>query len=476
MPEAIFCKYHQQTPARWHCVNCATDVCNSCVNDYISDTSPRCAVCNEQLEDVGQEAMIPPFWHKTPLFFKIPLSISAITVMLAIIFFSYIALQIPIIGWLVLAIVMPVVFLKYAYMTLQNVSAGNLNAPNLGEIFSDNDYAIVFKQVAISIILLAPTTEILAFNGTLGLLWYFLVLFLMPATVMVLSVEQRFFSAVNPILLLSFVQRIGFSYLGLYVLLVIVSGGPTIIIEAVLATGELSLFVLVLYVILEMYFTLVVFSIMGYVLLKYHHRLGYQIDVSAEELFGNYHPAPNVHPMLKDIEVLIKENQPKLAWQKLQGRIEENPGDFTLKIRLHKLLLMNRRFEQMLRDAPRLIHALLNGNDKAQAVDIYRDCLQAKADFTLPRAQLHLPLAEIMLQMGQFKLISHLLNRYHERFPADDKIAETYFVLAKSLSEGLGEDKKALSVLNFIEKIAPEGPVKEQVNEYQNMIRQLNKS
>ncbi|MBT7443151.1 MAG: hypothetical protein HN790_04215, partial [Methylococcales bacterium] len=178
--------------------------------------------------------MIPPFWQKTALFFKIPFSVTAISVIFAMLVLGNLASKIPIIGTLLVFIVIPTLFLKYAYLTLENVSNGNLTAPTFKDIFQDNDYAIVFKQIFILILLFIPTAKLSEISPALGIAWYFLILFLIPATVMVLSVEQRFTQAVNPILLLSFVQKIGVPYLGLYVFLLIVSGGPTIIMELIL--------------------------------------------------------------------------------------------------------------------------------------------------------------------------------------------------------------------------------------------------
>ncbi len=480
MSEATFCKYHQQIPARWFCKQCGIDFCSSCVNDQLYTNPPQCALCNEPLSDAGSEAMIPPFWHKIPLFFKIPLSLSSLIVMLALLCIGYIFTWIPIVGWLMLLIVTPAIFFKYAYLTLQNVAAGELVAPDIKILFEDSDYNIVFKQLFVFIFLFAPMTKIFGISFILGLLWYFLILFLMPATVMVLSVEQSFLKAINPLMLISFVRRIGFSYLGLYLLIMIVSGGPTIIMELLFGLSELQMndssvnaFAVIFYVILQMYFTLVIFSIMGYVLLKYHHRLGYEISAPIEELFGNKLKAPKIHPLLKDVEVLVKESRPIDALYRLRDRLPANANDMILRMRFHKMLFSNKKYEAMLEHASSFIQLLLNSNDKAQAVDVYRDCLTADKNFSLDGVDNYQLLAETMLQVGQYKLIVRLLNGFHKQFSDYKKIPEVYFVLARALSDGLDNDTKALLVLNFILKKYPDAAIRQQVLMYRDTVQKL---
>ncbi len=480
MSEATYCKYHQQIPARWYCEQCGIDFCNSCVNDLLSSEPPQCAICNQSLSDMGYESIVPPFWYKIPLFFKIPLSIPSIIVILALLCAGYIFSWIPIVGWLLLLVVPPVLFFKYAYLTLQNIASGELCAPPLEELFKDNDYDIVFKQLFILFLLFAPMMKIMSASYVLGLFWYFLVLFLLPATAMVLSIEQNLFKAINPLVLISFVMRIGFSYLGLYLLIMIISGGPTIIIEMVIGNWDMEssnsssiISLLIFYAVLQMYFTLVIFSIMGYVLLKYHHRLGYQVSAPIEVLFGDKRKIPKVHPLLKDIEVLVKENKTEDALSKLQSRVLENKNDLVLRLRFHKMLASNRKFDIMFNHAPPFIRLLLEGNDKAQAVDVYRDCVSADKNFVLEDVNVYLPLANIMFQIGQYRLILKLLNSFHKRFADFQQIPQVYFVLAKALSDGLNNDEKSLSVINFILKNYPRSGITDQLIDYKKNVQNL---
>ncbi|MCU7835286.1 MAG: hypothetical protein KZQ83_08525 [gamma proteobacterium symbiont of Taylorina sp.] len=480
MSETTYCKYHQHIPSRWYCEQCGIDFCNSCVNDQLYSDPPQCALCHEVLSDMGDESNIPPFWHKIHLFFRIPLTLPSILVIIVLLCLGYIFSLIPIVGWLMLLIVIPAIFFKYAYLMLQNIASGELKAPALNILFENNDYDIIFKQIFILIFLFSPMSKIIEFNFILGLAWYFLILFLIPATVMVLSIGQNFFQAINPLALITLIMQIGFSYLGLYLLITIISGGPTIIMEMVIGLSDMQLsdlsehpYLFVFYAVLQMYFTLVIFSIMGYVLLKYHHRLGYTISAPIVELFGEQKSIAKIHPLLKDIEVLAKENKIEEALHRLQSRLPENKNDIVLRLRFHKILLNYRKFESMLLHAPSLIQLLLNSNDKAQAVDVYRDCINVDKEFSPADVNLFFPLAEIMFQVGQYRLIVTLLNGFHKLFPDYQQTPDVYFILARALSDGLDNDTTSLSVLDFILKKYPDTVIKPQLITYRDTVQKL---
>jgi hypothetical protein len=480
MIHTAHCKYHQNTPARWYCRSCGITFCSQCVNDQLYDDPPQCALCNEPLSDMGFEGIIPPFWHKIPLFFKIPASLSAIIVMGFLIGLGYIASWVPVIGWLVLLLVIPVIYLKYCYLTLQTIASGEMRAPDLKLLLQDSDYGIVFKQLGILFVLFAPTADILQYNRVLGILWYLFILFLIPATVMVLSVEKSFFKAVNPFLLLSFVQRIGFSYIGLYLLIAIISGGPMIILEIVIGISDFEsdkisdyIYLFIIFAILQMYFNLVIFSIMGYVLLRFHYRLGYQVDAPIEALFGKSANLPKIHPLLKDVEVLARENRPIDALKRLQTRLDDNASDLILRMRFHRMLFTNNRYPAMLEHARSLIPLALSSNDKAQAVEVYHDCLEADKDYVLTDLNLYLPLAQTMLKVRQYQLIIRLLNRFHLQHPQYPQLTELYLILARALSDGLNNDEKALTILDFLLQQYPEASNKQAIIQYRQSLKKL---
>jgi len=143
---AIDCKYHSETPARWRCDTCHTNMCSSCVNDQADADAPRCVMCGEPLADNGLEDFIPPFWAKMPLFFSLPLTLPALSFIALMLIAGNIALYLPFIGILIVLFVLPTVFLKYAYLLLENVSDGRMLAPSVSDVLRDNDYSIVYKH------------------------------------------------------------------------------------------------------------------------------------------------------------------------------------------------------------------------------------------------------------------------------------------------------------------------------------------
>lgn len=477
MPQYDNCKYHQQTPARWYCNKCYINFCTACVNDLNNTDPPDCAICGNPLKDKGLEALIPPFWDKVPSFFKLVLAKPVIILIAILISCGYLLPAIPVVGWLFTLIILPLVFLKYAYLLLQEVAFGELRAPALTQIMQDDEYQIIFKQIFMLALLFSPLDALSELSPALMYVYYLLALFLIPATIMVLSMENNLLKAVNPLILLTFIKRIGFSYLGLYLLLITISGGPGIVFETIIssfyADGYLHgdrFFFIALFAALQMYFTLVIFAVMGYFLLKYHHRLGYQIEANLDNIIGGFTKPPPIHALLKDIEVLIRENQHSKALEILRERLMDNLQDIEIRKRYHKLLLINGEHTRLINHGDDLINLLLSSKEPGKAITIYQDCIKIKEDFFPTKVENYLPLAEIMMRLGHFRWVVKLLSGFHHRFPQYDDIANLYFLLARALGDGLKQDKAAIQVLSFILEKYPQAQNKTEVQNYLRII------
>jgi len=480
MSQHVHCKYHQQTPARWHCGKCYINYCSSCINDLNHDNPPDCAICGHPLQDKGLEALIPPFWNKIPLFFKLVFAKPVLILMVLLILCGYILPAIPVVGGLFTVIILPLIFLKYAYLLLQKVAFGELQAPTLTQIMQEDEYQIIFKQIFVLALLFAPLDALADISPLIMYTYYLFALFLIPATIMVLSMEDNFFRSINPLILLTFIKRIGFSYLGLYLLLIIISGGPGIIFEMLISSfyqnGNTSgdgYLIIAIFAMLQMYFTLVIFAVMGYFLLKYHHRLGYEIEVNMDNFIGGFKKPPAIHPLLKDIEVLIRENKHSKALEVLRGRLMDNLNDIEIRNRYHKLLLVNNETERLINHGDDLINLLLSSKEANKAVTIYQDCINIKEDFSPTNVENYLPLAEIMMRLGLFRWVVKLLNGFHHSFPQHCDTPDLYFLLAKALSDGLKQDKAAIQVLHYILKKYPQAQNKQEVENYLSVIMRV---
>jgi len=240
----------------------------------------------------------------------------------------------------------------------------------------------------------------------------------------------------------------------------LINSGPTIILEFVLGRlsedASLGMFIL-LYITLEMYFSLVIFAVLGYVLFQYHHRLGFDVNSAHIEALDGFEKPPFVHAALKYIEVLIKEKQPQKALDLLTPRMAAHPNEPEVMLRFHQLLVLNHS-PNLLKHALESIHTLLGTRHRAYAVSVFKDCLAVDKSFKITYVNDYVPLCETLLQMREYRLLVHLLNGFHKVYPEFEHIGQLYLMMAKALSEGLGEDAKALNVLQFVLKHYPNQP------------------
>ncbi|THB63312.1 MAG: hypothetical protein D6B27_12455, partial [Gammaproteobacteria bacterium] len=61
-----YCKYHPDTPARFHCKSCDIDICSLCYkpnDDEKSNVKYRCPICQRPISSLSMENVITPFWE-----------------------------------------------------------------------------------------------------------------------------------------------------------------------------------------------------------------------------------------------------------------------------------------------------------------------------------------------------------------------------------------------------------------------------
>lgn len=497
------CKYHPQRPARWGCSACGINFCSDCKSADSPDEA-ACPLCQAPATDIGRAGLVPPFWTRLGSFFLYPFRSKALLLLLGLAGLSaligYTSLP-ALIGQFALLLI----FMKYAYSALAHAANGYREPLSLLTALGDGDVGIAFKQYFALIVLSIPMGLLARLVGEwAGVVYYFLLVLCLPASVMVLAVDRSFWSAVNPVVLMGTVLRIGVPYLALFFLVMLLSGGPTIIFQkSVERVGAEYIalkqedpqqvdrqhfikvrrefrerffrYVIPITVLSNMYFILVMFVLMGYVVYQYHWKLGFapELDFETLERGGTQ---PTGHPLLGDIEAMIKEGQLQQATETVRRRVIENPMDMTLRMRFHKLLLATGDVTRLCGHGGEFIGKLLRGSDRARAVEVYADCKKINPDFTLDSPDQVLPLAEVMFQLGRHRQLLGLSNGFHERYPQHPDIPKLYLLVARAMAEGLNREEKALPLLRFLSRRYGDHPLANEINNYLGVITNLRAS
>ena len=464
----ISCKYHPQTSARWSCSTCHINFCKSCIPENDSGRPQYCTVCKNQLNKVSSANSITPFWLISGKFFLYPLHLYPL-IFLIVLTILYAQFDPTLMGKL-MQFVISIIFMKYSYAVLEDTALGNLKPLPINAKVINDELDLPFKQILLTFIISAANAYVFNnFGYTAVSISAIITSVVFPANIMVLAMEHSFFAAFNPILIFNVIKRIGPSYFLLTFLLLMLFSASGSLMGMLYNSVSYSTFVLISSFI-NMYFTLIMFHLMGYILYQYHDELGYNIDVVSSDEDDE----PSINPDLRSAQILLQEGKTSEANTKLTLLIKENPSD-------HDAQMHNLQLQKLLGDmdsydkfAKKYISYLFASDQVPQAVKILPIILTASPSFKPTKPEERYELAKLLKQNGQSKSAVSLINNLHAEFPEYNNIPEAYLLASKILCEQLGNDKQAKAILNFLLQKYPDSNLELEVQEYLQVINNLN--
>lgn len=468
----ISCKYHPEAPARWSCPTCQINYCKSCIPENNNGRPQYCTVCKNTLHSVSSGNAIKPFWLITGKFFLYPLNLYPIGLLIALTIL-YAQFDPTLMGRL-MQFSISIVFMKYTYAVLEDTALGHMKPLPINSKVINDELDLPFKQILLTFIISSANAYVYKSFGYAAVsVTAIITSIAFPAVVMVLAVEHSFFAAFNPILIISVIKRIGAPYFLLTFLLLMLVSASSSLMNMLYGSVSYSTFVSISSF-TNMYFTLVMFHLMGYVLYQYHDELGYHIEVEGDEAENKKTAVIPTNPELRAVEILIQEGKTKEASTKLLLLIKEKPSDHNTQmhnLQLQKLLGDMETYDKY---AKKYISYLFSTEQATQAVKILPTILLTKPDFKPAQAKERFELAKLLKQNGQSKAAVSLINNLHIDFPAFEKIPEAYLLASKMLCEQLGNDQQAKNILNFLLKKFPDDNKVSEIKDYLQVVNNLN--
>ena len=401
---------------------------------------------------------VPALWDVIPQLFLIPLKGAGVVVLLA--FSALAAVLSPIFFQIMLLFAV----IKYGMEILQHTAKGQLEAPELSFKVLNENYQLPFKQLGLfllPIILFYQADSFIAFIIVSNIIIFYL--FALPASVMTLAYTHSFFSAINPFTLTSLIGRIGWTYGILYVFLLFLNGGASVAYYFLFDDSTASVFFEILF---QMYFTWVMYAMMGYVLYQYHEEIGY--DLPADKVKFDEHGVD-----LTDFNQLVEDENYQVAQAVLRDIILQNPDNLDLRKKFHKLVKMSGDDEQLTAAAIATIGRLIDSKQLVDAVNIYLDCLKVDAGFRPESPVEYLPLVEEMRRMRLYKQAVELSSGFHQRYPRNEYIPHVYLLVSKILIEDLSQNDKAKLVLSFLKKKYVGHEIEMEVESYNKFLSRM---
>jgi len=453
-----YCKYHPLEPALWYSPVRHVAYCERCVDS--GETlgglgQARCFVSGEELDYLGSANTAKPFWDRLGEFFRYPLKQDSL---LVIGVFSLVAwalvglLDVTSLPFLLIAgLLLLACITRYGFMIIEYSAEGRFQPPTLQETFSGSGFSVLFQQVVVQLVFAGFTILVAFLNSEfLNVLANAIVIFVLPASMMILATEKSIGAAISPGSITHLIRSVGWSYLLLYAFLFLLLGAESALFEVFATEIPTQLFVPV-FVGVTLYFMMVGYHLMGYVLFQYQSEIGYV----AEDQQARERRRLTVDPVDAKTEILVKDGLYQQAVDALTKHLMANPNSIRHHEKLSRLLLAMEDREQALAHGQRFLTVLNELGDDARLYFLFGSYEALDPEFKPEEPDVLVNLAHQFYSRGKFRQVCQLVANLHKSFPHYDRIPEAYLLMARALLDGFNQKQKAAQYLQFIKAKYP---------------------
>jgi tetratricopeptide (TPR) repeat protein len=469
------CDYHPTRIAHWSCPQCKAQLCPECVTErdkgghLQGQTLHLCPKCNVPVDWVGVANIIAPFWNRLPKIFAYPLALKPLILMAVLAVTSMVVWKFGLVG-LILRGILWLIVLKYSFESLKATARGDLTPPKISSETISQDMQQVLKQYVMYVAIFFAFGWLSVVVGPiLGVIFLLAILFFMPAMIILLVTTGSLLHALNPLIFVPLVTRIGWGYLLMYFFLFLLGTAPAIAGEYIMQFFPVDLHLL-LFSFAKSYYTIVSYHLMGYVILQYHEQVGYQVDFEdfkdpAQESFRPAAADPDA-AVLNEVTPLIQEGKldEAIALIKEMTATAGITG-LNLSERYFTLLKMRKRTPALLAYGIDYLELLASHSEKAKALEVYDHCRALDANF-LPTDASLFKLGGWLNETGKTKEAVETYNRLVKAYPDSPLLPKAYFRAAQIFNDRLMNPERARKILNGLLKKYPEHEIAPQIKNY----------
>jgi tetratricopeptide (TPR) repeat protein len=468
-----FCDYHPTKPAQFNCSSCIADFCPECVTKRSfprygrTETYYYCPKCEGIADRLSISNVIDPFWVRLPKFFIYPFHPRPLVLMLllsaGLVFFSQINFFVTIFLW--------AIWLKYCHAALKNTAHARYYPPKINSETIFEDFGIVFKQFAIFIIIGIALVQVARTFGPLaGFAFLAVAILSIYSMIIVLVATGSLIHAINPMVFITMMWRIGWGYLLMYFFLGILGGAPVVLGRHVIfylpESSHLFLFTFA-----KLFYMLISYYLMGYVLLQYHEDIGYEVHLDEEDsILEEKKPEQSEGSgILNRVDVLIKEGKIDDAIFFIKSETRGNISDMELAERYYNLLKIKQSIPDLLGHAVTYLDLLSIAKEKEKLCEVYSECVSHDPKF-VPNTPTLFKVASCLNEAGNPKAAINTYNSFIKANPKDPLIPKAYFLAANIINEKLRNPSRAAGILKSLIKAYPNHEI---IPHAQKYLRQL---
>ena len=471
----ITCKYHPKLAARWECGECNITFCGNCVKKDTVRNIALCPVCNQQAEPVDASNFITPFWQRIPKFFAYPANSQSLIFLAIIAFFASFGMFGGIMSIAVM-VILGLGFIRYALLVLESTADGKDTAPavTLDTVMAGKMLAV--KLLATYVVFIYAIVKIAELAGpVVGVAAALFILMGIPASTMIMAVEQRFVQAINPLVWVNVIRAIGAPYFLLYAFLILLSACQAVITAVVGSFHSLLLAPVENFI--GLYFTLIMYNMMGYVIFQYHEALGHNVNLDVHKEYGDSkavaHKPVSTNPVIQEAEVLVKEGQVDQAISRLNAAIRQSGATMELHAYYHRILFAANKPDVLITHAKDYINMLVHENKIREAAQLIIDSYKVKEVIRPNDPDKYYTLAQMLNEMRAYKACIALIQNFHKRYPVHRDIPKLYLLASQILSEQLSNDAMAIKMLEFLMAKYKQHELAGEIAQYCHVVRNV---
>ncbi len=411
-------------------------------------------------EDNNASWAIPPFWRQLNRFFLFPLQRKPLLYAVVLSLCAYLLLWGPLWAVLVgLGLLLSVS--RYGFKVAAFASRGILDSNDYEQYGSDDDWKVLpWKFFGVLVVHGIAIGMLASASRALGALGDLLSAFLIPVTLMVLISTGSLRAAINPFILLGTIAGIGLPYLLLCLFLfLLMQGAPMAFALLVTVMPQAMLAPLLAFALI--YFNWVIAAMIGYVMYQNHAEFGIEPDKAPA-------PADGVPPLdpataeaqRRDAQVarLVQDGDMHSAVAEAREWQRVNPDSIADQRRLHRVLKLGDKAEDLAHHAQRYIPLLLHKQKGSDALDAWGSCYKRNSKFKLDSAEATLALAHIAWKRAQIPHTLALLHGFDKTYALSDLVPQAQELTVRALLQGVGKPDQAVRVFMRMKIRYPDHP------------------
>lgn len=415
---------------------------------------------------------MPPFWSKMPTFFAYPFQVNGLTFLTLITLLAGIAFIAAHASNLLMILpffIMISLIISQGLRVIEFCSQGKTQPPDFLDLFNGNSTTLKTLGLMFAYGVALVFISRLGMIGTLGTI---ALSALMPASIMLLAISGSLAHAIDPTAIFDIARKMGWSYLGLGLILALISAGPeqaiALIPQSKLADMQEQnpeAFTTLL-IVMTTYFNMVMGAMMGYLLYQHHGELG----IATDDEYNGTETDKRVLELAR-ATILTRESRIEEALRQLGGLISDFPDDTEIHTRYHSLLCESGCYpERIAPHTDRYLEFLIKSQRTELLIPAFEAARKHIPDYKPKVINARIGVANKYFQQRHYKKAVNLLSLLHKEVATSPELPEAYFLLARIYSEGPHDDEKAIMILDYISKHFPNTPLSSQINSYRNML------